>query len=214
VYQTPNARLAAPSTGAIRAIGRAPSVRPTPPDPAPAPPHGQPMARNRGEQQHADARTPAGAVHETDRERTRARARPFRMAMRAESPPMPPHEQRQRESDNERSNRRLRSPLDGSGQVRAVEHDRKAEGEERRAVTYPPCKPEPRCGAPVAGGQGRDRREMVGIGGVPEAEEQRDAEHDEERRAVRRTREGVVEPEHLSRPLEPRERSWQRRQRG
>ncbi len=133
--------------------------------------------------------------------------------MRAERPPMPAYEQRQREPDDERSDRRLRSPLNGNGQIRAVEDDREAEGEERGAVADPPGEPEPRGGAPVAGGQGRHRREMVRIGGVSEAEEQRDAKHDEERRAVRRTREGMVEPEHLSPPLETRERSWQRPQR-
>jgi hypothetical protein len=93
----------------------------------------------------------------------------------------------------------LGSLLDGVGQVGPEEDDRHAECEQRHGVPQAPCQAKP-PGAPravrfVACDKHRDRREVIGVGRMAQAEQQRD-EQREQPAAIREVRDPLVEPEH------------------
>src|SRR5437868_1185806 len=120
----------------------------------------------------------------------------------AVEPALPPaQEQPQREHDDHDADERLRSTLRRVGQVAAEEDDRKPEDEQRRRVPEPPGEPEDRRPArrpdALACDDRRDRDEMVRVGGVAQAEQERDGE-DYERPPAAERGDCLVEPEHAA----------------
>src|SRR5439155_23073113 len=162
----------------------------------------QDVTADRGEEQDADAGGSAHAVHETDAEGAAPAAGPHVCVPVpvAESAAAPPREQQHRQSDDHEPDGRLRGALDGLRQIRAVEHDRQTEDEQRRGVTETPGEAEPRGPARRTlsrrSDQGRDRREVVRVARVAKAEQDRDTDDDQQRRPVREARDLFVEPEH------------------
>src|SRR5262249_16936195 len=80
------------------------------------------------------------------------------------------------------------------------EHERQAEREQRRGVAEAPREAEAsrRAGGALtgAGDQGRDGREVIGVGRVAQAEHDRDEADERERRAVGERGDPAVEAEH------------------
>ena len=142
---------------------------------------------DRREQQHADARAAAGPVDEADRVRLN-RPPCTRVCVRLEDAAAPANEEPRAERHDHDPDRRLRPALHRRGQVRAVEDDRDAEGEQRRRVAGAPDQAEPAGAAGaagiLAGDEGRHRGEVVGIACVAQAEHAGDGEDEQERRAV------------------------------
>ena len=123
------------------------------------------------------------------------------MSVEPEVAAPPAREQDEREDDDQAADRRLRRVLHRLREVRAVQHHRDAEDKERRRVPEPPGQAEARGmpGRPAStgGDHGRHRRQVIGIAGVPQAEQDRDRDDDEQRRAVRKPGDVVVEAEHV-----------------
>jgi hypothetical protein len=111
-----------------------------------------------------------------------------------------PNEQADGEEDDQRRDGRLGAALDEVGEIRVEEQDRDAEDDERERVPEAPPGAERRgaaAGVLAAGGhQRRDRGEVVGVGCVPEAEQRRDEEDDQDRAPVGERGDVVVESEH------------------
>ena len=94
---------------------------------------------DRGQQQDADAGAAAHPVHEADPVGLQRRARaPGRVVVRVEGAAVPAQEQRDRERDDHEADGRLGGLLRRLGQVALEEHDRQAEGEQRRRVAEAP----------------------------------------------------------------------------
>ena len=112
----------------------------------------------------------------------------------------PADEQPDRKDDDQQADRRLGAALHGLRQVGPEEDDRQAEREQRNCVARPPGEAEARRhpGGAVAAArdQGRHRREVIRVGGVPEAENGRHGGDDEEGASVREVRDPGVETEH------------------
>ena len=113
----------------------------------------------------------------------------------------PADEQPDGEADDQEPDGGLRSLLNRLGQIRLEEDDRQAEGEERRRMADSPGEAEPR-GEPrrplAAGGdQRRHGGEVVRVGRMAEAEQDRHADDGEQGGAAREVCDPVVEPEHL-----------------
>ena len=104
------------------------------------------------------------------------------------------------EEDDQRRHGGLRAALDEIGKVRLEEQDRDAEDDERQRVPETPPGAErgrPAAGVLAAGGHQRGHRgEVVGVGRVPQPEQGRDEEDDQDRAAVRERGDVVVESEH------------------
>src|SRR5438105_1055170 len=113
---------------------------------------------------------------------------------------VPTQEQEHGEQDDHEADTRLGRPLHALGQVGAVEDHRQAEDEQRRRMAEPPGQAEPRCATGCALPAGRDHRrdrgEMIWIARVPQAEEHRHTDDDQQRRPVREGGDPVVEAEH------------------
>ena len=152
---------------------------------------------NRGQQQHADARAAAEAVDEPDPERRQRAA--HLMAPVLVAVPVP-DEQPDRQVDDQSGNRRLGAALDALGQVGLEEQDRHAEDDQGHGVPEPPPGAERRCLAPrlfLAGrDERRDRRDVVRVGGVAQAEQNCNEQDDQDRAAARERGDVVVESEH------------------
>ena len=123
---------------------------------------------------------------------------PVRVDVEVAAPPA--YEQPCCERDDQRADRDLGRPVDGSGQRVAVEHERQPERHQRDRVTEAPCEAEdpgaPRSAARAREDQGRHGREVVGVGRVAQAEQDGDEQRDRNRAAVAEPCDRVVEPEH------------------
>jgi hypothetical protein len=115
-------------------------------------------------------------------------------------PAPPAHEQPHGERHDDDADRCLGALLCALRQVGLEEHDRQAEDEERRRVAEPPGEAEsPGAASPsflVRRDQRADRREVVGVGRVAQAQEHRNDDDHEQRRSVRERGHPVVESEH------------------
>ena len=146
-------------------------------------------------------------MHEPDAERTEGRPDPVtmlllgvRVRVEVEVPVPPADEEADGEEDDERRDGRLGPLLEALGQVALGEQDRDAEEDQRDGVAEAPPGAEPR-GRPrrtlaARRDQRRHRGDVVGVGRVPEPEEHRDEEDDDDRRPVGEACDPVVEPEH------------------
>jgi hypothetical protein len=109
------------------------------------------------------------------------------------APPAP--QQLHPEHGDGQPDRRLDELLHPVGQPQLEEHDRQPEGQQREAVADTPGGPEPPRDASIAlvapGDEGRHRHEVVGVGRVPQAQDERDGERAREapRRRHRRAKE-------------------------
>ena len=133
------------------------------------------------------------------RVQVRVRAVGMRVPMGVEGSAAPADEQPDGEAGDQEPDRGLGAALDGLREVRAVEDDRDAEREERQCVPRAPRQAEPgRVASPALrrGEQRRDSREMVGVGGVAQTEQDGHGDHEHDCGAVRGRGEIVVEPEH------------------
>ncbi len=112
----------------------------------------------------------------------------------------PTDEKAKCEEDDERSDCRLGALLHPLGEVLLEEEDREAEQHERECMAEAPERAEPRRGPARAfaprGNQGRDGRDVVGVGRVAQAEEDGDEDHDSHGGSVREACNCVVEPKH------------------
>ena len=126
----------------------------------------------------------------------------MQVGVKVEVPVAPADEQPESEKDDERRNGRLSALLESLREVALREEDRDAEDDERDPVTDAPPGTELRGGAsdPLAPrcDERRHRRDVIGVGRVPETKESRDEEDDSERGSVGETCDPVVEPEHAS----------------
>src|SRR3954453_7578796 len=117
-----------------------------------------------------------------------------------EAPEAPPVQQHHCQHHDHQADGRLRVPLQGLGQVRAVEHDREAEHEEAGSVAEAPDEAEPGRAsrrALLAGcDERRHRGEVVGIRRVAQPEHERDDDDHEQCRAIGHSGDPVVEAEH------------------
>ena len=159
-YQSPKARLAAPSAGARRPTEPRASVRPNPvvsrviesavnAARIPSAPDCERLAVDRAHEQDPDSGAAPDPVEQADREGTErrpgsgvlvcdravrvemsVRVRPVFVLVRVEGAAAPAQEQPDRESCDQEADRRLSRSLDGRGQGRAVEHDRESQDEE------------------------------------------------------------------------------------
>ena len=124
-----------------------------------------------------------------------------RVIVHAEHPALPADEQPDRQADDQQADRGLGGLLHRRGQVGLEEHDRHAEQEQARGVPEAPRETEPggrlRRALLGAGDQRRDGGEVVGVGRVPEAEQDSDEGDHEQRRPVGEARHPAVEPELL-----------------
>src|SRR6266508_1532992 len=126
-----------------------------------------------------------------------------RVRVRVEGAAPPAGEEPDREAGDQEADRGLRATPDGVRQIRTVEHDRHAQGEERERVARAPGEPELRRVSRAPFGRRDQRRhggQVVGVGGVPEPEEYGDRNDDEKRRTVGERRQVAVEAEHQSTP--------------
>jgi hypothetical protein len=100
--------------------------------------------------------------------------------MEAAAPPLPEETERQR--DDDQSDRRFDATPGGLRQGSPDEQERQAEGDERRRVPDAPREAEQGARACVPsvrpGHERRDRGEVIGVGGMAEAEEQCDEENE------------------------------------
>jgi hypothetical protein len=108
----------------------------------------------------------------------------------------PAQQQPDREEHDHQPDERLGAPLDRLGQVSAEDDDRQPEDGQRQCMARPPGHAEPSGPLAAAGrvgcDQGRYRGQMVRVGGVPEAEQQRHGEGDEQRLSLGQAREALV----------------------
>jgi hypothetical protein len=122
------------------------------------------------------------------------------VGVEAEQTAAPADEQPDGEVGNEESDRGLSGLLDAVRQEPVEDEDGQPEGEQGRGVAHAPCESElarPASGTfLVACDERRDRCQVIGVGRVAEPEEDRDGQHDHDRRAVGRRRESLFETEH------------------
>src|SRR6476619_3058649 len=106
----------------------------------------------------------------------RRRALTVGVRMCVEGAAAPPYEEPDGETGDQEPDRGLGAALDCLRQVCAIEDDRHTEREERQGVAGSPREAEPGrvSGAPLGRGEeSRDRSDVVRIGGVAEAEQDR-----------------------------------------
>ena len=121
-----------------------------------------------------------------------------------EPSPAPKDEKPDGKHRDDHADEHLRGPLERLGQVPPEQDDRQAEECERGGVTGSPGRAQNRRTPGCAPGLGSDERrhgdEVVGVGCVPHAEEQRDRDDDEQRRLVAEARDVFVQSEHVPPP--------------
>ena len=116
--------------------------------------------------------------------RMRVQHRPMLMPMRVEISLPPAHQQADGQRDDHHANQRFRSALHELRQDTAEQDDGEAEQEQRDSVAEAPEEPEQAGAPPAAVVVRQDQRgnggEMVRIGRMPRAEQQRDDEGEAE----------------------------------
>ena len=125
---------------------------------------------------------------------------------RVEGSVPPPDEKPDCEEHDQRGDRGLGSTLDVLREIALGDEDRDAEDHECHGVPEPPPRAQARGGGGRAlasgGDQRRDGRDVVGIGGVPEAEQHGGEQDDTERGSLGQPRHPLVDPEHRAAPLD------------
>jgi hypothetical protein len=124
---------------------------------------------------------------------------------------VPAHQESRGDGDDHQPDRELGDALRGLRQQDAEDHDGQPEREQRRGMPQAPRKAEapgaPRAVGLIAGHEHRDRRQVVGIGRVAQAEEQRDEER-EHPAAAGEIGNAMVEAEHQAPMLAAATAAW------
>ena len=83
------------------------------------------------------------------------------------------------EPDEQQRDEEVRGGGEASGEVQAAEHDQPHDRPDARGVSQCPREPQPagREKGSLPGGEGRHRRQVVGLEGVAQPEQQPDAAH-------------------------------------
>ena len=120
--------------------------------------------------------------------------------VRVEMPAVPAQQQAHRQEHDHQTHERLGAVLHRVRQVRAEQDDRQPEQRQRDRMAEPPGHAEPPRPARAVLGIGRDQRrdrgQVIGVGRVPQAQHQRDHQHQRQRLAAGQLRYPLVKPEH------------------
>ena len=105
------------------------------------------------------------------------------------------HQQAQFQRDDHHADQSLDALVHAIRDSRRPEHDRYPKDENRARVAHAPTQPYQRRSSSGVAGHGRDRRQMVGIKGVSQAEQKR---HREGNQRLARSKRGdfLIEAEH------------------